>query len=118
MSPAALEALWQTVEQMRQRAEANESITEEDRRFHQNLFEPLRNTTLLKLLDIFWRTYQDAAHTTDMSDIDLVGTYRDHASIFEAVKAGDVARAQTALDKHYDGLVGRLARIQAQTQDA
>jgi DNA-binding GntR family transcriptional regulator len=47
-----------------------------------------------------------------------VGTYRDHAAIFEAVKAGDVARAQTALDKHYDGLVGRLARIQAQTQDA
>lgn len=120
MSPASLEALGQTVEQMRQRAEANESITEEDRRFHQNLFEPLGNATLLKLLDIFWRTYQDAAHTTDMRDIDLVGTYRDHAAIFEAVKAGDVERAQTALDKHYDGLVGRLARIQAenQTQDA
>ncbi|MFT4038156.1 MAG: FadR/GntR family transcriptional regulator [Thermomicrobiales bacterium] len=112
MSPAAHEALRQTVEQMRQRAEANENIIEADRQFHQILFEPLGNTTLLKLLDVFWRTYQEAARTTDMRNDDLMGIYRGHAAIQIAVQANDVERARQALDQHYDELKGRLARIQ------
>ena len=114
ITPETIDALAATIEQMRQHAEVNQSITEQDRRFHQILFEPLGNTTLLKLLDIFWRTYQDAARTHDMRNTDLVGTYRDHAAIFEAVRDQDVERAQIALDKHYDGLKGRLARVRAQ----
>lgn len=114
ITPQTLNALGETVEQMRVNAEADRSITEEDRRFHQILFEPLGNIALLKLLDIFWRTYQDAARTHDMRNTDLLGTYRDHAAIFEAVRDQDAERARTALDTHYDGLVGRLERIQAQ----
>ena len=118
IGPETVMALGETVEQMRLHAEADQNITEEDRRFHQILFEPLGNTTLLKLLDIFWRTYQDAARTDNMRNTDLVGTYRDHAAIFEAVRDQDVERAQTALDKHYDGLKGRLARVQTQEREA
>lgn len=118
MSPASHAALRETVEQMRQRAEANESITEADRQFHQILFEPLGNTTLLKLLDVFWRTYQEAARTTDMRNDDLVGTYRDHAAIQDAVQAKDVERARVGLDHHYAGLKGRLARIQGEAAAA
>lgn len=116
MPVSTIDALWQTVQRMNERVVEEESFADEDRRFHQILFEPLGNGTLLKLLDIFWRTYQEAARTTDMRNPDLQGTYRDHAAIYEAVRERDVEEARLALDRHYAGLVQRLARIQARLQ--
>jgi DNA-binding FadR family transcriptional regulator len=39
-----------------------------------------------------------------------VRTYRDHVAIVEAIAIGDVEGTRRAVDKHYDGLKGRLAR--------
>jgi DNA-binding FadR family transcriptional regulator len=118
MSERTLDDLLQTVRRMQERVVEEESFAEEDRQFHQTLFEPLQNRTLLKLLDIFWRTYQEAARSTDMRNPDLQGTYRDHAAIYEAVRKRDIEEARQALDQHYAGLVERLARIQARLQEA
>lgn len=116
MPESTMDSLWQTVQRMSERVAEEESFADEDRQFHQILFEPLGNRTLLKLLDIFWRTYQEAARTTDMRNPDLQGTYRDHAAIYEAVRERDIEAARLALDRHYAGLVQRLARIQAGLQ--
>jgi DNA-binding FadR family transcriptional regulator len=74
------------------------------------LFEALGNQTLLRLLDVFWLTFNKAAAHADLHDTDPLRTYRDHRAIVEAIAAGDAAATRRALDQHYDGLKGRLAR--------
>ena len=116
MPSTAVDELGAVVSAMAELANRGENFADEDRRFHQILFEPLGNLTLLKLLDVFWLTYREASRHTDMRNPDLIPTYEDHASIFEAVAARDVEEARAALDRHYAGLAGRLARAQAQLQ--
>ncbi|MCW5852121.1 MAG: FadR family transcriptional regulator [Anaerolineae bacterium] len=111
MTPQQLTHLNSLVEQMHTRAVRGEPFFEEDREFHRRLFEPLNNQVLLRLLDSFWLAFRKASEQADIRDTDPLRTYRDHAAILEAVVAGDVARAQTALDQHYGGLQGRLARV-------
>lgn len=117
MPPTAIAALEEVVAAMETRASRGEGFGDEDRRFHQILFESLGNQTLLKLLDIFWLTYQEASRHTDMDNPDLIPTYQDHAAISAAVAAGDVAAARAALDRHYAGVARRLARAQAQLHE-
>lgn len=114
MTPEALEALSRTVAQMHALALTGSNFAEEDRQFHQILFAPLGNGTLLKLLDIFWRTYQETSRIADMRNPDPLSTYEDHAAIAAAVQTRDVEAARQALDRHYDGLAGRLARMRAE----
>lgn len=114
MTPEALAELAQSVAQMQALALAGSNFAEVDRQFHQVLFAPLGNGTLLKLLDIFWRTYQETSRIADMRNPDPLSTYEDHAAIAAAVRSRDVDAARLALDRHYDGLAGRLARMQAQ----
>lgn len=110
MSPATIEQVRATVERMGALATRDEAFPKEDRQFHQLLFASLGNTMLLKLLDVFWLTFQEASKHVDLSNTDPLGTYRDHAAIYEAVAAGDDAEARVGLDRHYAGLQGRLAR--------
>jgi DNA-binding FadR family transcriptional regulator len=114
MPEETLAALLATVTRMGTLADQGDNFAEEDRQFHQILFEPLGNRMLLKLLDIFWRTYQEASRQTDMGNPDLVGTYRDHLAIYDAVRQRNVGEARQALDQHYAGITKRLATLQAQ----
>ena len=114
MSPAARADLNAVVTAMGERARRGESFPEEDRRFHQVLFAPLGNQTLLKLLDVFWLTFSEASRHVDLLNPYVVPTYQDHAAIAAAVAAGDVEEARAALDHHYAGLTDRLARVQVQ----
>jgi len=118
MPGTAVVELGAVVTAMAERANRGENFADDDRRFHQVLFEPLGNQTLLKLLDVFWLTYREASRHTDMRNPDLIPTYNDHAAIYEAVAEGDVAEARAALDRHYAGLVGRLVRAQAHFRQA
>jgi DNA-binding FadR family transcriptional regulator len=117
MPETALAALRDDVTAMKERAGRGEGFEEEDRRFHQILFEPLGNRTVLKLLDTFWLTYREASRHADMRNPDPVSTAKDHAAIYEAVAAGDIEEARTALDQHYAGVARRLARAQAQLNE-
>ena len=116
MTPQQVSHLGSLVERMHTRAARGEPFFEEDREFHRRLFEPLNNQVLLRLLDSFWLAFRKASEQADILDTDPLRTYRDHAAILEAVVAGDVARAQTALDQHYGGLQGRLARVREARQ--
>jgi DNA-binding FadR family transcriptional regulator len=116
MPPEAVQALDDVVRAMEQRALKGESFPEEDRRFHQILFEPLGNQMLLKLLDVFWLTFREASRHTDIDNPDPLSTYRDHAAIAVAVAAGHVPEAREALAAHYAGLTRRLERVQTRLQ--
>jgi DNA-binding FadR family transcriptional regulator len=95
---------------MRIKAENGETFPEEDRAFHRALFEPLENRLLIKLLDIFWITFHKVSRGVDLPRNELMQTYRDHAAILEAVKAGDVEQTRRSLQNHYHGIEGRVAQ--------
>jgi len=116
MPRAAVESLGMVVTAMAEQAKRGESFADEDRRFHQVLFESLGNQTLLKLLDVFWLTYREASRHTDMHNPDPIQTAQDHAAIYDAVAAGAADEARAALDQHYAGITRRLARAQARFQ--
>lgn len=108
---AQIQRLRATLERMGKQAKAGNPFPEEDREFHQVLFKNINNETLLKLLDIFWKTYNRASRTDDIEDYDPMKTYRDHVGIVDAVEEGDAAAAKTALEKHYTGLGSLKFRI-------
>ena len=103
----------QIVERMRMRAERGEPFVQEDREFHQRLFEKLGNQTFVKLLDTFWLVFRKASELAAIVDTEPMVTYQAHALILEAVRDKDVDRARIALDQHYAGLKGRLANHEA-----
>jgi len=113
MPAATLADLRQTAQLMREHAERSIANHAEDRRFHQLLFAALGNQILLSLLDVFWLTFNKASAHADLHDTDPLRTAADHAAIVEAIAAGDVEATRRALDRHYDGLIGRLARARA-----
>jgi DNA-binding FadR family transcriptional regulator len=70
------------IDKMHARAKRGQSIFEEDREFHNVLFQHLENQVLSKLLDIFWETFHKASILTDVErDADAMHNYRNHAAI-------------------------------------
>ena len=108
MTPERIKALSDILDAIRQKAEQGEPFPQEDRRFHQHLFEPLRNATLLHILDSFWLTLNNAHQVIDLQDKDPMWTYEMHIPIVNAVQKGDVEAARKALKQHYANLERRL----------
>jgi DNA-binding FadR family transcriptional regulator len=98
------------VDTMRRHAEAGQTFSRDDREFHRLLFEFAGNSVLTKLLDIFWQTFHKASLHADIKDTDPMLTYQAHQSILDAIMAMQVEEAQVALDRHYEGIAGRLER--------
>lgn len=113
MPPERLASLRAVVDRMGELARQHQPFEEEDRSFHALLFQGIDNETFLRLLDVFWRAYRDAASRLG-TDPDPEGTWRDHAAILDAIAARDADRARAALDRHYSGLKDRLAAAQQQ----
>lgn len=89
------------VEKMKSLADENKKFPAEDRKFHQILFENLHNKTLLKLLDVFWLTFNRYSKYVDRESVSAQILYERHLAILNAVKNKDVESAQTALSNHY-----------------
>ncbi|MEV0527980.1 FadR/GntR family transcriptional regulator [Streptomyces sp. NPDC050439] len=83
--------------------------TETDRAFHATLYRCLRNPLLGEVLEAFW----DAFHKvrTDLVDVphDPKVTCRQHREILDAVRSGDVLRAERAIREHFGNIRTRLS---------
>lgn len=101
---------------MRGRAMNGEPFPEEDRRFHQCLFERLNNHTLLQILDSFWLTLSKTTQVMDIKDRDPMWTYKLHVPIVESFERGDVEATREALGQHHIGLESRLKRLEATSE--
>jgi DNA-binding FadR family transcriptional regulator len=81
---------------------------ETDRAFHATLYRCLRNPLLGEVLEAFW----DAFHKvrTDLVDVpqDPKVTCRQHREILDAVRSGDVLRAERAIREHFGNIRTRL----------
>ncbi|UCH24655.1 MAG: FadR family transcriptional regulator [Trueperaceae bacterium] len=118
MTQTQAERLGEVVAQMRARQERGEIFLEEDRTFHNLLFESLGNRTLLELIDSFWLTYSKAAESRgDLTHPDLSHIVDNHQVILDAILTRDKQGAHEAVDHHYDVAKGFLlqARREAAT---
>ncbi len=77
--------------------------------FHQVLYSPLNNRTLLKVLEVFWLAFQNvASEEIRISDPRLA--FEQHHAIFESVKARDPALTRQRLRDHFGSVQTRIQR--------
>ncbi len=111
VTPEHIDRLRNILERMGNQAKKQNAFPEEDREFHLCLMETAGNQTLIKLLDIFWKTYYRASRIDELEDYDPLKTYLDHVAIVDAIEAQDVAAAKNALETHYTGLGSLTFRL-------
>ena len=98
------------VDQIEELASKGELFTEQDRRFHMRLLEPLDNHLFLHLTEAFW-----AIHTLTVPLLgaprpeDMLTTARAHRAMLQAARAGDVQAYRQATTRHYAPLLAVLA---------
>ncbi|MDJ1133281.1 FadR/GntR family transcriptional regulator [Streptomyces iconiensis] len=107
-------ALEELVARMGEEARAGGVRAETDRAFHSALYGGLGNSLLSEVLDAFW----DAFHRvrTDLAELpqDPMVTWRQHAEILAAVRAGDAGRAERAVRDHFGHIRERLRSATAE----
>ncbi|MGX2997017.1 FadR/GntR family transcriptional regulator [Streptomyces sp. JNUCC 64] len=89
-------------------AEAGESLFETDRAFHATLYRGLGNPLLGEVLEAFWEAFHRVR--TDLVKVprDARTTCRQHREILDAVRSGDVLRAEQAVQDHFGHIRDRL----------
>jgi len=112
LAPARLAELRAVVARMWTHIDDPDALAADDRAFHRALLADLGNETVLKLLDVFWRAFRTAVERVDLRTDDPARTIEDHAAIVEAIGSGDAEGARGALERHYQGIAGRLRRAQ------
>ena len=97
------------VEEIEEIASKRELFTDQDRRFHMRLLEPLDNHLFLHLTEAFW-----AVHTLTVPLLgaprpeDMVATARAHRDMLRAARAGDAQAYRQAVTQHYAPLLTAL----------
>lgn len=117
MPQERFEVLEKLIAEMNVKAHRGEEFQEADKGFHRALFEHLDNRLLLKLLDVFWQTFQKVSHGANLPQTELVEIYQNHAAILETVKARDVERARQSLQNHYHGIEARIGQAKARQNE-
>jgi DNA-binding FadR family transcriptional regulator len=108
-TPEQLTRLHDLLERMRQEAERGAYSADDDRLFHQILYESVDNRLLVEIMDIFWVVLQQVQqHNPLPAPFDPMDTYRRHARIVEALENHDVQAMRAAFHRQYIGIEARL----------
>jgi DNA-binding FadR family transcriptional regulator len=80
-----------------------------DRAFHATLYRGLGNPLLVEVMEAFWEAFHRVR--TDLVDMpqDPDVTCRQHREILDAVRSGEVIRAERAIRDHFGNIRLRLA---------
>lgn len=111
MDEGYLQQLDTVMERWAKKVEAGQPYAEDDQQFHRTLYETLGNTTLVKLLDVFWVAFGSVGIETIKKDLDPVKTLREHQAILDAVRAGDTSKARRDLVQSFSALQKRLGEL-------
>lgn len=106
LSSQSRDAIKDVLATMRERAEAGDTVTDQDREFHRLLFVDLGNDMLLSLFELFWLALHRAM--PDVPKRHPVEVYEAHHQIFDAVVAGDEAAVRAAVEDHYVAIQSRI----------
>lgn len=93
---AALDAL---VDRMRTEAVDGVIPFEIDRAFHLDLYAPLENSLVDRLIEIFWTVYQKSGSTVHTHSV--LHTAEDHANIVAAIRSHDPEAMRQAVVLHF-----------------
>ena len=97
------------VEEIEEIASKRELFTDQDRRFHMRLLEPLDNHLFLHLTEAFW-----AVHTLTVPLLgapkleDLTSTAKAHRAMLHAARTGNIPAYHQAITQHYAPLLAVL----------
>lgn len=115
-TPTHLADLQLLVAGMTARAARDEPFPEEDRAFHEVLYQPLGNRLVIQLLQAFWEVfYVVRSQLPGLADRPMV-TVEDHQRIVDKLAAGDGVAASEAMAAHFAGIHSRLASAHASSQ--
>ena len=97
------------VDKIEQLASQGELFTDQDRRFHTRLLQPLDNHLYLHLTEAFW-----AIHTLTVPLLgapkleDLTSTAKAHRAMLQAARTGNIPAYHQAITQHYAPLLAVL----------
>lgn len=115
ISPEQLKRMEELLQCMREKAHAGESFFQEDIAFHRVLLSAAGNDLLLELLEVFVMVYGRARGKLFTVGTDLVGEFRRHQEIYQAVQDRDVARAKELIRQHFSSIEQRVIQaVQSQ----
>ncbi|MEN3613787.1 FCD domain-containing protein [Plantactinospora sp. ZYX-F-223] len=107
----------EVTERMEAEALAGIVSPETDRLFHELLYRPLGNPLVGRLLGAFWEVFYQLRSELGTPDETPADVARRHRDIYTAIAAGDKAAAVAAMHAHFDGVRGKLARLNQPTDD-
>jgi DNA-binding FadR family transcriptional regulator len=114
VTPDQLTKLQAILEQMRLAAVAGRYSAEEDRTFHHILWANVDNTTVGKILDVFWMVFRQAQERASIPEpSDPMDTYQRHVAIVNALVDQNVAAARLAMKNHYVGIQQRMSYLES-----
>ncbi len=116
-TPEQVAQLREILAQLKSAAEQGEYSAEDDRAFHQHLYDNVNNLLLWKILDIFWEVQRQAIYYAAMpGPTDVMDTYQVHVPIVDALEQRDVQAMRAAITRHYGGVEARIRRYQEKRQ--
>jgi DNA-binding FadR family transcriptional regulator len=89
---------------------ADALTADQDRAFHQLLYQVIGNQSLVALIDIFWVVYHSLRVTEITRDAHPSTTIQDHRDILEAVKKRDAPLARQRIQEHFRGFEERMQK--------
>ena len=97
------------VDKIEHLASQGKLFTDQDRRFHTRLLEPLDNHLYLHLTEAFWAIHTLTVPLLDAPKLeDLTSTAKAHRAMLQAAHAGDTPAYRKAITDHYAPLLAVL----------
>jgi|SRR5581483_2179109 len=117
VTPEQIVHLNEVLDHWRPLAEQGEYSADDDRLFHQVLYENVNNPILLRILDIFWIVFRHAQKEASLPDVrDPRHTFRIHEELVLALERGDVDALHDLMIEHREGIETRIRQLQASPQ--
>jgi DNA-binding FadR family transcriptional regulator len=104
-----LEALEQLVARMRLKVKTPATFLQEDMEFHRVLFKKLNNRILLNILEVFWKLFGQIEEGSKHTVNQLTEAVNQHKAIVTALRKGNVSRAESILQVHFQDAEQRIA---------
>ncbi len=114
ISEERLQQLDDILDAWAEKVKNGQPYAEDDRQFHRTLYQTLGNTTLIKLLDVFWIAFDNVGIETIKQDLDPVETLHDHRSILEAIRVRDASQARRRLWESFSNIQQRIGGVLGQ----
>ncbi len=112
-----LEKCWQTLAEWEANLSDDLPYSEQDRLFHQMLYQVMDNQLLVDLAGVFWVAYRNAEVNTIPAAREGRSILEHHREILQAVEAKDVGLAQRLMADHFQEGEERLKLALANVSD-